>query len=246
MKIKIYKEIDELNSAVADLIVEISAESIAKKGRFDFVLSGGSSPMKLYELLASEKYKNKIDWSKTYFFFGDERFVPEGDSQRNSLMTKETLFNPLKIPSSNIFLIDTSKSPKESAKSYAENIEKHFNGKEITFDFNLLGLGDNSHTASLFPFTTVLSETEATIKSVWVEEVDSYRITMTASLINQSKNIAFLVFGKGKAQAVFNVLKSKGSTEEFPAKLINSEKVSWFLDEEASSLLKNKTNKELK
>ncbi|WP_417428396.1 6-phosphogluconolactonase [Halpernia sp.] len=238
MEIKIYKEINELISAVADLIVKISAESIAEKDRFDFVLSGGSSPRKLYELLASEKYKNKIDWSKTYFFFGDERFVPKGDSQRNSLMAKETLFNPLEINASNIFLVDTSKSPEESAKMYAKTIEKYFNGKKIIFDFNLLGLGDNSHTASLFPFTSVLSETEATIKSVFVKELDAYRITMTAPLINQSKNIAFLVFGENKAKAVFNVLKSKGSSAEFPAKLISSENLTWFLDAKASDLLK--------
>lgn len=239
MEIKIYKEIDELISALADLIVEISAKSIAKKGRFDFVLSGGSSPRKLYELLASEKYKNKIDWSKTYFFFGDERFVPEGDSQRNSLMAKESLFDPLKIKSSQIYLVDTSRSPSESAKLHIENIKNHFNGKEIIFDFVLLGLGDNSHTASLFPFTSVLNETEATIKSVFVEELDAYRITMTAPLINQSKNIAILVFGKNKAEAVHNVLEnSTGSIEEFPAKLIVSENLTWFLNEEAGSWIK--------
>lgn len=239
MEIKIYKEIDELISALADLIVEISAKSIAKKGRFDFVLSGGSSPRKLYELLASEKYKNKIDWSKTYFFFGDERFVPEGDSQRNSLMAKESLFDPLKIMVSNIFLVDTSHSPEKSAKNYMNLIRDHFANEAIQFDFNLLGLGDNSHTASLFPFTSVLNETEATIKSVFVEELDAYRITMTAPLINQSKNIAILVFGKNKAEAVHNVLEnSTGSIEEFPAKLIVSENLTWFLNEEAGSWIK--------
>ena len=102
-------------------------------------------------------------------------------------------------------------------------------------------MGDNSHTASLFPFTSVLNETEATIRSVFVEEVNSYRITMTAPLINRSKNIAFLVFGKGKAEAVANILEnSQGSVEEFPAKLIDSEHTIWFLDEDAASEINKK------
>ena len=122
MEIKIFKEIDSLLNALADEIVKVSKEAIAKKGRFDLVLSGGSSPKKLYELLASEKFKNKIQWSKTFFFFGDERFVPEDDAQRNSLMAKTTLFDALKIPTSNIFLVDTSRSPENSAKKYMDMI----------------------------------------------------------------------------------------------------------------------------
>lgn len=241
MKIEIFKEIDELINALAELIIKISKKSIAENGQFTFVLSGGSSPRKLYELLASKNFKDKIDWQKTYFFFGDERFVPAENSQRNSLMVKEILFQPLKIPTSNIFIVDTTKSPEESAKLYANSLEKHFNGKKINFDFVLLGLGDNSHTASLFPFTTVLKETEATIKSVFVEEVDAFRITMTAPLINQAKNIAFFVFGENKGEAIHHVLAEKNATvDKYPAKLIEPKngKLFWFLDKSAATKLK--------
>lgn len=242
MNLNIYDDINDLITVLATTICKASELAIKRRGRFNFVLSGGSSPRKLYELLASEKFRNKIDWTKTYFFFGDERFVPENDSQRNSLMAKEVLFDPLRIKESHIFKVDTSGSPEEAALKYSESIEKHFQDKPIKFDFILLGLGDNSHTASLFPNTHVLNETEATIKSVFVKEVDQYRITMTAPLINQAKEIAFLVFGEGKADVVFHILKDKsGSINEYPARLIKSpaRKVEWFLDSTAASRLLN-------
>lgn len=238
--LKIFKDIDDVLKALAEAICDASKEAIEARGKFNFVLSGGSSPRKLYELLASKAYKNEIEWDKTYFFFGDERFVPENDSQRNSLMAKQALFGPLKIAESHIFKVDTTVSPEASAQSYAEAIATHFEKIPVEFDFILLGLGDNAHTASLFPHTSVLEETEATIKSVFVKEVGMDRITMTAPLINQAKNIAFLVFGKDKAEAVYRVLDDKsGTSKEYPARLINldKKKVQWYLDQAAVSYL---------
>ena len=240
MDLEIYKEVNDLIHAVAEAIFKVSEEAISARGQFNLVLSGGNSPRRLYKLLASKTYRNKIDWKKTYFFFGDERFVPENDSQRNSLMAKQVLFDPLKISESHIFNVDTTGSPEEAAQKYAESIAVHFKKEPIEFDFILLGLGDNAHTASLFPNTPVLKETEATIKSVFVKEVDMYRITMTAPLINQSRNIAFLVFGEGKADAVYRVLEDKsGTSQKYPALLIKSEekKIQWYLDTAAVSLL---------
>ena len=239
--LKIYINIDDLLIALAEEIVLEAAESIEARGRFNFVLSGGSSPKKLYELLASESFKHKINWNKTYFFFGDERFVSKNDLQRNSLMAKKALFEPLKIEDSHIFELNTMGTPEEAAQKYTTAIENHFHTEPIEFDFIILGLGENAHTASLFPTTTILAETEAAVKSVFVKELDTYRISMTAPLINQAKRIAFLVFGKDKAEAVYEVLQSKeGTTNQFPARLIDTEnsKVSWFLDTDAASLLK--------
>lgn len=240
MNIKIYDNDNDLIKALAQAVCDAAIEAISARGQFNFVLSGGSSPRKLYKLLASDPFKKQIDWEKTYFFFGDERFVPQGDSQRNSLMAKKALFDPLKIPKSHIFKVDTTGSPEQAAKKYAESIANHFQKTPIEFDFLLLGIGDNAHTASLFPHTDVLDETEATVKSVFVKEVNMYRITMTAPLINQAKNIAFLVFGKDKSEAVFQILEDKtGSTAEYPARLINSDdnKVVWYLDTAAASRL---------
>lgn len=238
--LKICKDVEELINALAEIIDEASQKAIKEKGRFNFVLSGGSSPKKLYELLASETFKYKMDWKNIYFFFGDERFLPENDPNRNSVMVREALFNPLKINTSNIFEVNTTGTPEESAQEYWNTISYHFKEQPVKFDFILLGLGDNSHTASLFPDTSVLEETEATIKSVFVEEVDMFRITMTAPLINQAENIAFLVFGEEKSEAVFHVLEDKsGSIHQYPARLIqsNEKNVQWFLDALAASKL---------
>lgn len=236
MNIEIYKETEELLNALAKVICKISEKAIAARGQFNFVLSGGGSPRKLYELLTTKKFKNKIDWSKTYFFFGDERFVPENDLQRNSLMARQTLFVPLKIEESHIFNVDTTGAPEEAAQRYAERITTHFKKKPIVFDFILLGLGTNVHTASLFPYTSVLEETEATIKSVFVKEIGMHRITMTAPLINQAREIAFLVFGKEKIKAVHNVLcETQGTIKQYPARLIapKNGKLYWFLGKDA-------------
>ncbi len=240
MKLKIFDNVDDLMIALADSIVDVSKEAIQNRGQFNFVLSGGGSPKRLFDLLASESYNSKIDWDKTYFFFGDERFVPADDSQRNSLMAKKALFDPLEIKKSNIFDVDTTGSPEEAAQHYWNTIVKHFEGRPVEFDFNLLGLGDNSHTASLFPNTSILNETQATIEAVFVHEVDMDRITMTAPLINQSRHISFLVFGEGKSEAVFHVLEDReGSSDKYPARLISKDenKVQWFLDKAAASKL---------
>ncbi len=239
-ELKIYKDKKVLLHDLTETIVVSSKEAIKVRGQFNFVLSGGSSPKNLYELLASEKFKNKIDWSKTYFFFGDERFVPENDAQRNSKMAAKALFEPLKIRDSHIFKVDTRNSPEEAAQKYLQSITTHFGEKAVLFDFVLLGLGDNGHTASLFPNTIVLEETEPTIKAVFLKEVNRYRITMTAPLINQAKQIAFLVFGKEKGEAVCHVLKDKkDKISLYPARLIqqNDRKVLWFLDSDSASLL---------
>lgn len=240
MKLHVYKDPNELIEVLANIISKVSQEAIAARGQFNFVLSGGSSPRKLYELLSSKTYKNKIDWEHTYFFFGDERFVAEDDPQRNSLMAKHFLFDFLKTPSSHIFMVDTNGTPFQAAHKYSKAIALHFKNSPIHFDFVLLGMGNDGHTASLFPFSPVLEETEATIKSVYIEKLHMHRITMTAPLINQSRNVAFLVFGEDKSQALYHVIQdSKASSQQYPAMLIQPKngKLRWFLDTKASALL---------
>lgn len=243
--LELYKDTDALINALADVICKESIEAIKERGEFNFVLSGGSSPKKLYELLASEKYKNKIDWGKIYFFFGDERFQSEESPKRNSVMASETLFKPLNIDDSHIFKVDASGSPEDAAQKYAKSIATHFKKKPVVFDFILLGLGDDAHTASLFPNSAILDETEATVKSIFVKDVHMYRITMTAPLINQAREIAFLVFGENKAEAVCNVLHDmEKSPQQYPAKLIHPKKgnLRWFLDTNAFKAIEQKDN----
>ena len=237
--IRIFDTPELLINGLADFVVQTATEAIRDRGKFNFVLSGGSSPKRLYEILASERYSDKIDWSKVYFFFGDERNVPSVHPDSNYLMVKKALFDPLKITSAHQFPIDTSLSPAQAAYDYERAIKKHFGTEPPRFDLILLGLGDNSHTASLFPHTTVLYEKTALIKDVYVPEVNMYRITFTAPLINSSHAIAFLVYGASKAEAVYHIIQGERNIESYPAQLIVSENLNWFIDREAGKKVKS-------
>ena len=239
MKHHVFETEQELIAAFANYFIAQANECIKTHGIFHVVLAGGSSPKRVYELLARPDYKEKVDWEKVYFFFGDERHVPADDPQSNGLMAERTLFLPLLIPGDHIFKIDTAYSPEESAEKYMEAITGHFQKKPIHFDLILLGLGNDAHTASLFPFTDVLSEKAASVKAVYLKGEDVDRISMTAPLINQAKNIAFLVFGENKAKAVQQVMEGPHHPEQFPAQLIKPEKgeFHWFLDKAAAGYL---------
>ena len=164
--------------------------------------------------------------------------MPADDAQYNGLMAEQTLFTPLHISSDQIFKVDTSLAPAKAAEKYLADITRHFKEKPIEFDLIMLGLGDNAHTASLFPHTDVLQEKDATVKEVYLKEENIYRITMSAPLINQARNIAFLVFGDNKAEAVSEVLEGKQNVEQFPAQLIIPKRsLYWFLDKKATELL---------
>ena len=235
----IYKTTEETIKGLADHFVQTVNTAIKEKGRCAVVLSGGNSPKKLYELLTTPDYSRQIDWDKIYFFFGDERYVPFTDPENNGNMAKKTLFEPLMIPDANIFYINTVLPPEESAKKYAQRILFHFKNDPVRFDLILLGLGDNAHTASLFPHTPVLKEKKALIRAVYIEELLSYRITMTTALINEAHAIAFLVYGDAKAKAVHDVLEGEKDFETYPAQLISPEEgvLHWFLGEDAAKYL---------
>jgi 6-phosphogluconolactonase len=239
MKLHIYNTEQETIKALADFFIATVNTAIKKNGDCSVVLSGGSSPRKLYQQLASDEYKSKIDWSKVSFFFGDERYVPFDNPDNNGLMAKQTLFGPLNIDESKIFYIGTSISPEHDAADYTDAIFTYFGERQPKFDLVLLGLGDNAHTASLFPHTDVLYEEQAIVRAVFLKEQNVYRITMTAPLINEAHAIAFLVYGKSKAQAVKHVLKDKRNIELYPAQLIQplDGMVNWFVDEAAAVAL---------
>jgi 6-phosphogluconolactonase len=242
MKINVFNNETEVLNGLANYFVETAAESIADHGQFSVALSGGNSPKKLYELLASPLYKDRVEWNKVHFFFGDERYVPHTDSQSNYLMAKKALLEPLDLSYKQIFPIDTSLSPEEAAIQYTTDISYYFAGTDVRFDLILLGLGDNSHTASLFPHTPVLHDKTVSVKEVFLEDLQVYRITMTAPLINQARHIVYLVYGEGKAIAVHHVIEDKTDIENYPAQLIKPQNgdLQWFMDKGAASKLKNK------
>lgn len=239
MKLNIFKTDAEVLESLAEYFAETAKAAIEANDRFSVALSGGSSPKKLHELLAS-KYKESIQWDKVWFFFGDERDVPLTDSQSNYLMAKQTLFDPLGIDPSHIFAVQTALGAEEAAKDYTRHLIGFFDGESASFDLVILGLGDNSHTASLFPHTSVLTDESASVQALYIDEVKMNRITFTAPLINNAQHVAFLVYGAGKAEAVKHILEDAKDIQEYPAQLIEGADVQWFLDEPAASKLQNK------
>jgi 6-phosphogluconolactonase len=235
----IYNDKTELLDDLAAFILKIGKEAIEERGRFNFVLTGGNSPKALYESLATT-HRTAIDWTRVYFFFGDERYVDPEDSQYNGLMAKHSIIEPLGIPAEQVFYVNTKLPHAEAAADYKERIFGHFGGDLPVFDLILLGMGDEAHTASLFPFTKILSADEPDVQSVYVEKLTTYRVSFTAPLINLARQVAFLVFGSSKAEAVKAVIEplSKNPTL-YPAQLIQpvSGKVTWFLDKEAAAML---------
>ena len=240
MNLLIYKTVEELKHDLADYIIKIAEMSIEEKNCFNFVLTGGSSPKGFYQYLAKE-CQHRIDWEKVYFFFGDERNVPSTDENYNGLMAKNMLLDPLNIKEDHIFYVNTTLAPEDAATAYKKSIDHHFKGEEITFDLILLGMGDDAHTASIFPFTEIVANKTATVESVYVEKLDTYRISLTAPLINQADHVVFLVFGQNKAEALKKVIYNEEKDfNTYPSQLINPTdgKLTWFVDEEAASLLK--------
>jgi len=241
MNLLIYKTKSELLEDIADYVIAIAEKAIAENDCFNFVLTGGNSPKDLYSLLATT-YKDAIDWTKVYFFIGDERNVAADDDSYNGLMAKKSILDPLQIASDHIFFVDTTLAPEKAAIEYAKSISEHFGGADLSFDLILLGMGDDAHTASLFPGTEVLGNKEVTVDSVYVDKLSTYRITFTAPLINKAKNIAFLVFGESKAEAIKHVIEDENKNPtQYPSQLVNpiDGSLTFFLDSDAAKLLES-------
>ncbi len=244
MKLHLSKNLYELSKDVASNMVQIVDEVLKTKDCFSLVLSGGSTPIELYTLLASDAYKEKIEWKKIHIFFGDERFVSLHDERNNARMAFSSLLNHVDIPASQIHIIHTENTtPELSASAYEKTIRDFFISTKETvggFDLVLLGLGSNAHTLSLFPGQdAVIHELQKWCISTWVEEQHEYRITLTPPLINLSAQIYFMVAGKDKSKAMHEILKGKYQPEIYPAQIINPSngELHWFADESAAALL---------
>jgi 6-phosphogluconolactonase len=241
MKINVFNTTEKIIEALAKLIIEIGKKAILDKNQFTFVLSGGNSPKKLFQLLASADYRNQLDYSKVFFFFGDERYVPHNHQDSNYLMAKEAMLDALSIPEHRVFKVDTSLDPATAAQDYERHICEFFNDEPV-FDFILLGLGDDAHTASIFPNTSLIWIDEEMVKEVYLEDKQVHRISFTAPLINKANHVAFLTFGANKADAIKAVFEQEKHYNKYPAQLINPESgnLYWFVDDAAVSKLDQK------
>lgn len=234
--IQIYNSLEEINTTAADLFVAASQKAINEKGQFSAVLTGGSSPAGIYKLLASEEYKNKVDWSKVFIFWGDERWVPLNDDLSNAKMSYATLLSHVPIPKENIFeMYADGVTAEEYAVTYENSIRKIL-GSEGKFDLILLGMGDDGHTASLFPGEEVLKEQTKWVDAYYLKPQEMYRITLTAPLINKAEKIVVVAFGEKKAPALNEVLNGEFNPTKYPMQLIKpvSGELLFLVDEKAA------------
>jgi 6-phosphogluconolactonase len=232
-----WKNAEALSIAAAHFFTAACHRCIAEKGRFVVALSGGNTPKRLYQLLASPDFNRNIPWQKVFLFWSDERFVPHTDAESNYRMVKENLLDHIAIPEKNIFPMPVKGSVKKNAKEYESTLLHFFASKKYIFDCILLGVGDDGHTASLFPGTAVLKEKKRLVKEVWSEQNQNWRISFTLPLINKAVQVIFLVTGKEKSVVVADILKHKKTNPALPAQLVNPAKghVYWMLDEEAAA-----------
>ncbi len=216
-----------LAKAAAAYFMKLANENIEKKGKFTVALSGGNTPMSLYKLLASPTFSHLIDWKKVFIFWGDERCVPLDSHDNNAFNAKNVLLSKIKIPAKNIFAIPVDETPVNAAIYYEAIIKIFFKTDKPIFDLILLGMGDDGHTASLFPYTSILKEKNKLVKEVFLADKNVWRVSLTAPIINQVKHKLFLIAGKNKAPMVDIILNGEKNTEKYPAQMI--EDAEWFV-----------------
>lgn len=239
MNIKIALNSNMLASCAAGLFVASAQSAIKTRNHFSVALSGGSTPRELYARLATAKFSTRINWEAVHFFWGDERCVPPDHADSNYRMMRDALRVP--IPEENIHRIYGELAPESAAEKYENELRSFFKATP-RFDLILLGLGDDGHTASLFPDSPALKE--STRWALPVEQATPPppfvpRVTLTLPVINNAQEIIFLVTGSGKAARVAEILGSAPPPTELPACAIHptNGNLSWLLDTSATALL---------
>jgi 6-phosphogluconolactonase len=237
------KNYEELCSLVVQNILVVSQEAIKKHGQCRMALAGGSTPRGVYALMSALPYQHQFDWEHIHFFLGDERWVPVTSSRSNIKMIYETLGIVKKIPSANFHPVKTDvPNVQVSTKLYEKELRESFStvsGDIPSFDIILLGLGEDGHTASLFPGHPAVEETGKIVASVEAENLKEKRMSLTLPVINNASHIIFLVNGSSKTEIVSKIFNEKN---DLPASKVRAEHgdVTWYLDKSAAGLLSNK------
>jgi 6-phosphogluconolactonase len=234
--VRIFNGMEALSKAAADLFTKTALHSVASRGRFAVALSGGQTPREVYRLLAGEPYREQVPWQQTHVFWGDERYVPRDDPMNNARMAFDAFLDHVPIPRSNIHSIPTEESPEQCAATYEKLLRCFFQDQRPRFDLIFLGLGEDGHTASLFPNTPILSDEERWVGDLYVAGQNAHRLTFTASLINQANLIVFLVFGSNKSHVLQQVLSGPFRPQDLPAQLVRPVEgdLLWLVDESAA------------
>jgi len=243
-EIVVARDLAELSYKAAELLVGCIFETLSRKARFSIALSGGSTPKALFSLLVEDDYfKNTIPWEKIHFFWGDDRHVPPQDEQSNYRMAHDIMLAKAQVRTDNIHRMPTEQDDAgKVAQDYEQELRQFFElaAEQLpVIDFNLLGIGPDGHTASLFPGTTALQENRRLVVANWVEKFKTHRITMTFPVLNNADTIVFLVSGRQKADALQQILEGDYRPNQLPAQLIRPRqgRLLWLVDQAAASRL---------
>ncbi len=242
--VQVVPDAEALYRAGAAEFVRLAGEAVRARGAFTVALSGGSTPKGLYALLATDPtWRRQLSWDAIHVFWGDERHVPPDHPDSNYRMAREAMLSRVPIPPANVYRIKSEHPDAgRAAEAYEQTLRDFFQtsgGQPPRFDLILLGLGPEAHTASLFPGTKALHETERLVVSNWVGKFFAERITMTPPVLNTAARVVFLVSGGEKALPLKGVLEGRYEPEQLPAQLIRpaSGSLLWLVDRAAASLL---------
>ena len=243
MNLSVYNSKEELSEALASWISDLIKKTLESEEFFTLALSGGETPQLLYKKLA-EGYKEKIDWKRVHIFWGDERAVPFDDDRNNSKMAFDNLLNHVNVPKSQIHKIRVDIEPLFAVKDYENVLQTYFRNTEKSFDLILLGIGDDGHTLSIFPGSSLTGDLDNWVNAVYNEKQKMYRITLMPSIVNKASYIAFMVTGKNKSEILYRIIEGPHEPNVFPAQLIKpgTGEVHWFLDKAAAERLQNRTS----
>jgi 6-phosphogluconolactonase len=243
-QIRICEDADELSIAVAEAFVARAGEAIARTGRFTVALAGGSTPKRLYQLLADPPYRDRIDWSKLECFWNDERAVPPDHPDSNFRLAWEPWLSRVPVAEARIHRMpgeaaDADQAALDYQQQIADALGVVADGPPPAFDLMLLGIGEDGHTASLFPNTAALDETSRWVVANSVPQRQMYRLTMTLPLLNRARHVIFLVTGASKAAVVREILAGPADPRRLPAQAVQptAGQLLWLLDREAAGQL---------
>jgi 6-phosphogluconolactonase len=232
-----YVDLDALADATAQAIITRGNQAISERGRFTLALSGGSTPKPVYALLAERQ--DALDWSKVLLFWSDERTVPPNHPESNYGMAHDALISKVRIPCT-VYRMRGEIDPQQAAAEYEQTLREVFPDEDIPhFDVMLLGMGANSHTASLFPHTAALDERERLVVANYVPELSTWRLTFTVPLLNAARDVLFLISGENKAEPLRRVLYDDYNPQELPTQLIQPTdgELEFFVDQAAGGRL---------
>jgi 6-phosphogluconolactonase len=234
--IRVFPDYEALSRGAAALFAETAKVAVRERGRFGVALAGGNTPRRTYELLALPPFRDEVPWPGVHVFWGDERCVPPENPQSNERMVRESLLEKVPVPEEQTHPIRCTGKPAEAAAVYEKLLRSYFEVTGPAFDLVLLGLGENGHTASLFPGEPVLHEMKRWAAEVFPGGEGLHRVTLTAPLLNRAREVVFLVSGKEKAQVLREVMLGPKDPVKLPAQLIRPEPglLHWLVDREAN------------